>query len=134
MPGIGNTLEAIKGTIGALVPLVVASVAVLVVAAGTLGGRGVDLVFREGAVAEAIRRAVASAAARPVLDADGCAVELGEGAGVKSASYACEPCWRSRGGVTYTVVSTARVASVEICILAVRWGNTDRALIRGLED
>lgn len=86
MPGIGDALEAIKSTIRALVPLLVASVAVLVVTAGTLGSRSVDLVFGEGAIAEAIRRTVACAAARPVLDTDSCAVELGECAEVKSVS------------------------------------------------
>lgn len=84
MPSIGNALETIESAIRALVPLLVAGVAVLVVAAGTLGGLSVNLILSVRAVGDAIRCAVASAATRPVLDADGRAVELGERTGVRS--------------------------------------------------
>lgn len=46
MPGIGKALKTIKSAVRALVPLLVAGVAVLVVAAGTLGGLAVNLVLR----------------------------------------------------------------------------------------
>lgn len=84
MPGIGNALETIKSAIRAFIPLFVAGVAVLVVAAGTLGGRTVNFVILVGAVGDAIRCTVASAAVRSVLDADSSAVELGERTEVKS--------------------------------------------------
>lgn len=84
MPGIGETLETIESAIRAFVPLLVASVAVLVVPAGTFGGLAVDFILLERAVRDAIRCAVASAAVRSVLDADSRAVELGERTGVKS--------------------------------------------------
>lgn len=62
MPGIGKTLKAIESAVRAFVPLLVAGVAVLVVAAGTLGGRTVNFVILVGAIGDAIRCTVASAA------------------------------------------------------------------------
>lgn len=83
VPSIGNALKTIERAIRALVPLLVAGVAVLVVATGTLCGLSVNLILGVRAVGDAIRCAVASAAARSVLDADSRAVELGERTGVK---------------------------------------------------
>lgn len=87
MPGIGKALETIESAIRALVPLLVASVAVLVVTAGTASGLSVNLILSVRAVGDAIRCAVASAATRPVLNADGRAVELGERTEVKSVHF-----------------------------------------------
>lgn len=84
MPGIRDALETIESAIRALVPLLVASVAVLVVATGTLGGLAVNFVLLVRAVGDAIRCAVASAAVRSVPDADSRAVELGDRTEVKS--------------------------------------------------
>lgn len=84
MPAIGKALETIESAIRALVPLLVASVAVLVVAAGTLGGHTVDLVVLVRAVGDAIRCAVASTPVRSVLDADSRVVELGDHTEIRS--------------------------------------------------
>ena len=84
MPAIGNALETIKNAIRALVPLLVASVTVLVIVAGTLGTRSVDFVVLVGAIGYTIRCAITSAAVRPVLDADSRTVELGECTEAKS--------------------------------------------------
>lgn len=126
MPGGGIALETIKSAIRALVPLLVASVAVLVVAAGTLGARSVDFVVLVGAVGYAIRCAIASAAVRSAFDADSRAVEPGERTEVKSVSTPVHHDEDRVEVLTYTAVTTAKVASVEICILAVRWRNKGR--------
>lgn len=87
MPAVGRALKTVEGAIRALVPLVVASVTVLVIAAGAFGTLTVDLVLRVRAVGQAIRRAVASAAARSILDADSRAVELCECTVVRSVYW-----------------------------------------------
>lgn len=84
MPGVGKALQTVESAVWTLVPLLVASVAVLVVAAGTFGGLTVNFVLFERAVGEAIRCAVAGTAVRSVLDADSRAVKLGDRTGVKS--------------------------------------------------
>lgn len=84
MPAARNALKTIESAVRALVPLLVAGVTVLVVAASTLGSCGIDLVVLVGAVGDAIRSSVASAAVRSALDADSRAMELGKGTEVKS--------------------------------------------------
>lgn len=80
VPTVGQALNAVKDAVGARIPLVVPGVAVPVKVAGALRGRGVDLVVDVAAVGDALGGAVASAAVRSVLYADGGAVEPGGGA------------------------------------------------------
>lgn len=80
VPAVGQALDAVKFAVGARVPLVATSVARPVVAAGARGGCSVDLVADKVAVGQPVGCAVASAAVRTVLNADGRAVELGRSA------------------------------------------------------
>lgn len=84
MPAVGDTLKTVESAIRALIPLLVASVAVLVIAAGTLGTRSVDFVVLVGTIGYTIRCAISSAAVRSALDADSRAVELGKRTELKS--------------------------------------------------
>jgi hypothetical protein len=81
VPGHRRALETVESAVGALVPLLVSSVAVPVVVAGALGGIRNDLIVLIRAVSDAPGRAVASAAILAVLDADSSVVKLADRAG-----------------------------------------------------
>lgn len=76
-------MDTVVLAVGALLPLLgslrVAVVAVLVVVASALSASRADLVLLEGAVAKAIRSAVASGTGSSVHDADSRIVKVGHG-------------------------------------------------------
>lgn len=84
MPAVGDALKTVERAIRALIPLLVASVAVLVIATGTLSAGSVDFVVLVGAIGYTIGCAVPSAAVRSALDADSRAVQLGKRTELKS--------------------------------------------------
>lgn len=76
MPAVGDALKTVESAVRALIPLLVASVAVLVVAAGALGAGSVDFVVLVRAVGYTIGCAIASATVSSALDTNSRAMEL----------------------------------------------------------
>lgn len=84
MPTVRDALKTVESAIRALVPLLVASVAVLVIATGTLGAGSVDFIVLVGAIGYTVGGAIPSTAVRSALDADSRAVQLGKRTELKS--------------------------------------------------